>query len=240
MTKINSDKNIIYIKTKPQTDLRLEKFYQLLGLQLASIVKFLPVSPNSVTLSKIPLGLLIFQLLYSQSFTASALAIILYKILDKLDGALARITKKTSVFGAWLDLLIDRIVWGLILFGVAIASARINQNELPYLLLALAFFLNILFQNLTFLNKKQKLNWSVKKTFIKSKFKLAKFDLAFELIFSFYYLFDQFLALALFLQNPVKLIFNFNLIFIVLIAYNLFFLFATSFVIFSQARTSRK
>lgn len=230
----------MFIRQKPSTDLSLEKFYQHLGMQLAKLIKPLPISPNNITLSKIPIGTLIFYFLYSQHFISAGFAIILYKTFDKLDGALARVTKKTSLLGAWLDLLIDRIIWCTTLFGIAIAAARINQNAAPYILLALVFFLNGLFQNLTFFNKKQKSNWTAKKTILKSKFNNFKIPIAYELLFSFYYLFDQFTAFALFLEKPLLKTFNINTIFVLLIVYNFFFISACGYVIISQYVTLNK
>lgn len=226
--------NKIYIKVKPQTDLIIEKFYQYLGTSLAKLVQFSPITPNEITLLKVPVGFCIFAFLISNLFISAGLAIILWKILDKLDGALARQTKKMSTFGAWLDLLIDRFVWGISLFGIAAASARINQNNLPLILLALVFFLNIIFQNLTFLNTDQKSNWTTKKTALKSKFNALNIPFAYELVFSFYYLFDQFIAAALFIQKPVLKTFNINTIFILLLLYSVFFAVACLYVIISQ------
>lgn len=229
--------NKIYIKVKPQTDLLIEKFYQNIGAGLAKLMRFFPVTPNGVTLLKIPVGFCIFAFLISNLFINASLAIILWKILDKLDGALARQTKKMSAFGAWLDLLIDRFVWGISLFGIAIAAAKINQNTFPLILLALVFFLNIIFQNLTFLNTDQNTNWASKKTTLKSIFNALKIPFAYELIFSFYYLFDQFIVAALFMQKPLLNAFNINAIFILLLLYSLFFAVACLYVIISQYLT---
>lgn len=226
--------NKIEIKTKPQTDLFVEKFYQDLGTRLAKVIRLIPITPNGVTLLKIPVGIGIFAFLISGSFINAAFAIILWKILDKLDGALARQTKKISAFGAWLDLLIDRFVWGISLFGVAIAAAKINQNALPIYLLALVFFLNIVFQNLSFLNADQSSNWTLKKTSLKAKFISLHIPFIYEIIFSFYYLFDQFTAAALFIQKPLMATFNINSIFVLIILYNLFFTVACLYVIISQ------
>jgi len=226
--------NKININVKPQTDLLIEKFYQNLGTYLAKVIRFIPITPNGVTLLKIPVGICIFVFLISNSFISAGLSIILWKTLDKLDGALARLKKKSSVFGAWLDLLIDRFVWGISLFGIAIAAARINENNLPLILLALVFFLNIIFQNLTFLNTDQNSNWTSKKTALKSKFNALNITFAYELVFSFYYLFDQFTAAALFLQKPILKAFNINTIFILLLLYSLFFAVSCLYIIISQ------
>jgi len=70
----------------------------------------LGVSPNAVTLfSMILLITGVILLVYTSSIPLFIVFIALSSLLDALDGALARLTGRTSIFGAFIDSTIDRV-----------------------------------------------------------------------------------------------------------------------------------
>lgn len=228
-----------YLINKPPSDLKLEKVFQKIGLEIAQIIKFLPISPNQVTLLKIPIGASFFYFTFIEKFYLAGLTIILWKILDKVDGALARITKRSSDFGAWLDMLLDRIFWSVMLFAIALTSYRDTKSIIIWILLASILFLNLIFQNLFSLNVNFSKRFNLsdqKRTFKKSLKSHFKINLFYEAIFSFYYLFEEFVALALILYLPIKNILPINTVTIILYAYATFFAISTAIVVYNQAK----
>lgn len=77
---------------------------------LAKPLARLGVSPNAVTLlSMILLITGVILLVYTSSIPLFIVFIALSSLLDALDGALARLTGRTSIFGAFIDSTIDRV-----------------------------------------------------------------------------------------------------------------------------------
>ena len=100
----------------------LNKYRPVFKGYLETIVRPLAkigLTPNQLTL----IGMLI-SLLAAYFFTMgeqrlAALTLIFGSLIDALDGTLARLTGRTSRFGAFLDSTTDRVSDGAILFGIA-------------------------------------------------------------------------------------------------------------------------
>ena len=69
--------------------------------------------PNLMTLTAIAMGLAAIQLAWDGNWERAILAILVACILDALDGAVARLLKATSEFGAQLDSLSDFLAFGV-------------------------------------------------------------------------------------------------------------------------------
>lgn len=80
------------------------------------------LTPNAVTMMGLFLSLLSAYLFYLREPRLAALVLLVGSLVDALDGTLARLTGKTSRFGAFLDSTFDRISDGAILFGMALGS----------------------------------------------------------------------------------------------------------------------
>ncbi len=100
----------------------LNKYRPVFKGYLEAIVRPLAkigLTPNQLTL----IGMLI-SLLAAYFFTMgeqrlAALTLIFGSLIDALDGTLARLTGRTSRFGAFLDSTTDRVSDGAVLFGIA-------------------------------------------------------------------------------------------------------------------------
>lgn len=220
-------------KDELETDLMVERFYRSLGIKIALLVKPLPVTPNQITLFRVILGIGIFYLFaFSDRFLTLFLLMVLWKILDKVDGALARASNRNTKFGGWLDMAIDRLFWGFALLGMTISVYKNLSNLTPWFLLFAILLGHTLFQNFTFLKvgKQPTINWKAKK-------KSFKKNLLYQAIFSIYYLNDQVIALALLLYYPVKILLNFDTLLLTLILYALFFNLSTLYVAHAQYKT---
>jgi len=79
------------------------------------------VNPNLLTLSSLVIALMYLVLVTTQSTKAVPLYLSLYifsALLDSIDGAVARKLGRTSLWGAFLDSLIDRICDGIFIFSL--------------------------------------------------------------------------------------------------------------------------
>jgi len=78
----------------------------------------IPINPNTWTILSIIPGVLgFFALVYQQMFLGFVLFLI-SGFFDAIDGGVARVTRKVTKLGGYLDGIIDRIIEGLLLFGL--------------------------------------------------------------------------------------------------------------------------
>jgi len=110
-------------------DTRLRRYVQKAFDLLARPLIAWGLSPTQITLAAAALGLLgcAFTLGGSLAFRLAALGIgALSALLDILDGTVARATGRSSPLGAFLDLILDRIVEAsfILAFSLAFPNAR--------------------------------------------------------------------------------------------------------------------
>ena len=105
-----------------------EKIYPVVN-----ILNKINVSPNLLTVSGVIFVAVGSYFMYLENFLLSALFLAIGNLCDALDGTLARKFGKTSLFGAFLDSVIDRVSDFLPL----IALALVYKNENIYLLIIL-------------------------------------------------------------------------------------------------------
>jgi CDP-diacylglycerol--glycerol-3-phosphate 3-phosphatidyltransferase len=89
------------------------------------------ISPNALTLIGFLLTLLVAVILATGNLFAGGLLLIFAALFDTLDGALARHSQQVTVFGAFLDSIMDRYseavtLFALIFFYSASSEGRIN------------------------------------------------------------------------------------------------------------------
>jgi len=78
------------------------------------------VTPNILTLTGFMLNVVVFVLIALNYLLAAGLVLLFSGIFDMLDGALARVTGKTTKFGAVLDSVLDRFSEAVVLLGLVI------------------------------------------------------------------------------------------------------------------------
>jgi len=101
------------------------------GRRLAGI----GVSANAVTVVGLAIGLCAVPALAERRYDLALLAILVNRLLDGLDGAVARHTRLTD-FGGYLDIVSDMIFYGAVVFGFALAQP---SNAIWAALLLLSF-----------------------------------------------------------------------------------------------------
>ncbi len=102
------------------------------------------INPNSITVAALVVGLIAAAFLAIGNTFVSLILLWISGLLDVLDGTVARLTGKSSKFGAYMDLVFDRLVEAGIIIGCYIFMP---QFALTYLL----FFAGAMFNFSTFM-----------------------------------------------------------------------------------------
>lgn len=97
------------------------------------------ISANAVTIAGLALGLVAAALIARQFYLAGAILIVVSRLCDGLDGAVARATRKTD-FGGFLDIVFDFVFYGAIPLGFILADPQ--ANGLAGGLLLFSFYVN--------------------------------------------------------------------------------------------------
>lgn len=118
---------------------QLQNFLDFKEKKLRNIVKYFPyfITPNALTMMRLLLLPLIIFLILANNYPWALAIFIVAFLLDLFDGPLARVRKQTTVFGAMLDPLADKILFITILILVA-------YEKLPTFLLAVLIILEII------------------------------------------------------------------------------------------------
>jgi phosphatidylglycerophosphate synthase len=103
--------------------------------QLASLLDKPVMSPDGLTLTGFATGVLALPFLALGWYPAALVAIVLNRLLDGLDGALAR-RRGLSDAGGFLDIVLDFLFYALVPFGFALAAPAENALASAWLLFA--------------------------------------------------------------------------------------------------------
>ncbi|GGQ10340.1 membrane protein [Shewanella litoralis] len=95
------------------------------------------VQPDQLTLIGFVVGMLAVPFLALQAWYVALLFIVLNRIIDGLDGALARHQKHTTPSGGYLDICLDFLFYAAIPLGFALANP--NENALAAAVLLTVF-----------------------------------------------------------------------------------------------------
>jgi len=99
----------------------------------AHILKKRDIKPDQVTIAGFGIGLLAFFTLWMNWYIVTLIFIILNRIMDGLDGALARMTEQTDA-GGFLDICLDFIFYSAVVAGFAISDPQNNALAAVFLL----------------------------------------------------------------------------------------------------------
>jgi len=101
---------------------KMRERFSGLSIRIGTAFSRLGLSPNQWTvISLVPAILAVYFLVY-QNFIAAALLFLFSVFLDIVDGSVARVTGRVTMFGAYLDTIVDRYVEAIIIFGLLFAS----------------------------------------------------------------------------------------------------------------------
>lgn len=92
---------------------RRSKFTRL-SVKIGVTFGKLPLTPNQWTLLGLGLALAVVWFLLRQAWLAAAAMFFLSGMIDMVDGNVARVTGRVTLFGAYLDTIVDRYMEGMI------------------------------------------------------------------------------------------------------------------------------
>ena len=118
-------------------DVALRRLVDPALIRMAGWITHTPLSANMVTISGAGLALGAAFSVTQSNFTAALVFILLNRIVDGLDGAVARINGPTA-FGGYLDTICDYIFYLSVPIAFGLTSAI---NQIPALLLVASFTL---------------------------------------------------------------------------------------------------
>jgi phosphatidylglycerophosphate synthase len=95
------------------------------------------VTPDQVTLWAFFIGIAALPLLAWEQYGLALLAILINRIGDGVDGALARLSGRSSEAGGFIDIGLDFVFYAAVVMGFALANP--SQNALAAALLLFAF-----------------------------------------------------------------------------------------------------
>jgi CDP-diacylglycerol--glycerol-3-phosphate 3-phosphatidyltransferase len=90
----------------------------------AKLLARTPITPNSLTWFGFLLTLIAGSLIITGNLFAAGFTVLVAGFFDMLDGALARLTNRTTRFGAILDSTIDRMAEAVILLSLLVLYVR--------------------------------------------------------------------------------------------------------------------
>lgn len=97
-------------------------FYRKFSKPTARILYKLNLEPNQVTLLSFFLGILSGFIFYYRMFIPGLIVLFISEILDCADGDLARLKKKVSKKGEFVDSFLDRIVEAFVIYGLILTN----------------------------------------------------------------------------------------------------------------------
>ncbi len=113
----------------------MENIRDFFGIQLRkgfaptlSALKWLRVTPNEVTIAGTILNVAAGALVVTDHLIYAGIVFLVGGLCDMLDGALARLSKRVSQFGAFLDSTLDRVSEGVILSAIAYLLATQGRS----------------------------------------------------------------------------------------------------------------
>ncbi len=107
---------------------------------MATILARTGVSPNTLTVLSLLFGFMAFlSIYYFSSIPLYILFVVVMGLMDALDGALARLTGKTTRFGAFLDSTIDRINDAFLIYSLKFVGL---PEELVIALIVASFLIS--------------------------------------------------------------------------------------------------
>ena len=108
---------------------RLQEWARRIARNVAQVFARTPVTPNMLTIFGFLLNLVVAYLLATGNLIAGGIMIIVAGLFDMLDGALAKVTDRTSDFGAFLDSVVDRYSESAVLFGLLLYYYQQPGNQ---------------------------------------------------------------------------------------------------------------
>lgn len=107
------------------------------------VVNYTKITPNIISAISLIFGIMSAFFYFSGDLLLGAIMYLISYVFDAIDGKVARLTNTGKVYGAWLDIFIDRT--NMVLISTAISYNFYITNQDYRLMLLNSFFLGFLF-----------------------------------------------------------------------------------------------
>jgi len=128
----------------------MENIREFFGIKLrrgfvpmVSALQWLRITPNQVTIAGTILNVAAAALVVTDHLIYAGIVFLVAGCFDMLDGALARLAKKVTPFGAFLDSTLDRVSEGVVLAAIAYLLA-VQGRSIDVALVVLALLGSVL------------------------------------------------------------------------------------------------
>lgn len=142
-----AEKKLLKNLSKPADGIVSKKFNRKISGFITSFLIKTPVTPNMISFLIPVLAVFSFFILSKGSQTSFILGGILIQflsIIDGCDGEISRLKFQKSVFGAWLDPILDRYVDMFLIAGMAYGYWNATGNDLVLFMAVMVIFADVL------------------------------------------------------------------------------------------------
>lgn len=120
-------------------DSPLRRFKDQVGTPLAK--RMSRVSPTFISILGLAVGLIATYAAYKQQYLWSLAFWLINRVLDGLDGLIARLHQRQSDFGGYVDILTDFAIYAALPIGLVVGSPS-EQHYLALIFLLAVFYVN--------------------------------------------------------------------------------------------------
>ncbi|KKP93650.1 MAG: hypothetical protein UR98_C0003G0020 [Parcubacteria group bacterium GW2011_GWA1_36_12] len=142
-----AEKKLLQNLTKPADGFVSKKFNRKVSAFITRFLIKTPITPNMISFF-IPFFAIVTFFILSRgtqmSFILGGILIQFLSIIDGCDGEVSRLKFQKSVFGAWLDPILDRYVDMFLIAGMAYGYWNATGNDLVLLMAVMVIFADVL------------------------------------------------------------------------------------------------
>ena len=142
-----AEKKLLASLSKPADGILSKKFNRKVSAFITSFLIKTPITPNMISFLIPVLAIFAFFILSrgtQMSFILGGLLIQFLSIIDGCDGEISRLKFQKSVFGTWLDPILDRYVDMLLIAGMAYGYWNAIGNNLVLFMAVMVIFTDVL------------------------------------------------------------------------------------------------
>lgn len=142
-----AEKKLLASLSKPTDGILSKKFNRKISAFITSFLIKTPITPNTISFLIPVLAIFAFFILSrgtQMSFILGGILIQFLSIIDGCDGEISRLKFQKSVFGAWLDPILDRYVDMFLIAGMAYGYWNAIGNNLVLFMAVMVIFTDVL------------------------------------------------------------------------------------------------
>ncbi len=130
-----------------------KRLYRFIGIWVAKPLLKTKVTPNQITFLSFVCGVIAAILFMYNNLLWGVILAQLSIIFDMVDGQIAKLKNKSTLFGRWMDSVSDHLKDPLIFFGLAWGHYAIYGNHIIWIFCAIAIMFRLLIYILYFITQ---------------------------------------------------------------------------------------